>query len=334
MDFPRLSVLDAAAALAWLGRQGTRAIAALVFIGIALPPVGALLRPFVTEAVFVLLCIAFVRVDPAALRSYLGRPAVVLAATAWTMLVIPVLFGVSGLLLGLEARSPDLLLALMLQAVASPMMAAPAFAALMGLDATLVLVTLVASTTLTPLTAPVFARAFVGSGLTFSPLALGLKLFAILAGSALLAVIIRRVVGPAFIARYTEEIAGFTILVVFVFVGAVMENVAARFLAAPMAMIRLAALAFAVCFAVLGVTTLLFSWAGGGRALALGLMASQRNLGLMLAATGGALPDLAWLYFALSQFPIYLTPYLLTLLARRLPARLQIPLGSAGAPPG
>ena len=38
----------------------------------------------------------------------------------------------------------------MLQAVASPMMAAPAFAAVMGLDATLVLTTLVTATALTP----------------------------------------------------------------------------------------------------------------------------------------------------------------------------------------
>ena len=42
----------------------------------------------------------------------------------------------------------DLELRNMLQAIASPMMAAPALAALMGLDATLVLVTLISSTAL------------------------------------------------------------------------------------------------------------------------------------------------------------------------------------------
>jgi hypothetical protein len=47
-------------------------------------------------------------------------------------------------------------------------------------------------------------------------------------------------------------------------------------------------------------------------------MASQRNMGLMLAATGGALPDLVWLYFGLCQFPIYLSPQLLKPLVRRL----------------
>jgi BASS family bile acid:Na+ symporter len=74
---------------------------------------------------------------------------------------------------------------------------------------------------------------------------------------------------------------------------------------------------------LLAVTTLLFRSIGYERALALGLMVSQRNLGLMLAATAGALPATTWLYFALTQFPIHLAPYMLTPIARRLTARTQ-----------
>ena len=319
-----MSVLGApAAALGWLGRQGTRAIAALVFVAIAVPPIDALLKPFVSEAIFVLLCISFLRVNPAALRGYVGRPGLVLAATAWTMLVIPIVIGTIGLAIGLDGRTPDLYLALMLQAVASPMMAAPAFAAALGLDATLVLVTLVASSALTPFTAPVFAHLFIGSALTLAPLALGLKLLVILAGSALVALGIRRITGPAAIERHAEQIAGFNILVLFVFVAAVMETVAARLLAAPIVTVGLAALAFVVCFGVLGVTALVFARAGDERAFVLGLMASQRNMGLMVAATAGVLPDLAWLYFGLSQFPVYLAPQLLAPLARRMVARAR-----------
>jgi hypothetical protein len=44
------------------------------------------LKPFVTEAIFLLLCISFMRVDIAALRDHLRRPGIVVAATAWTML--------------------------------------------------------------------------------------------------------------------------------------------------------------------------------------------------------------------------------------------------------
>ncbi|MGZ5876117.1 MAG: Na+-dependent transporter, partial [Bradyrhizobium sp.] len=178
----RTNVAIPVQALAWLGNQGTRAIAALVFIGIALPPVGELLKPFVTEAIFLLLCISFMRVDIAGLREHLRRPGIVLAATAWTTLGVPFIVGVSCLATGLDTHLPDLYLALMLQGVASPMMAAPALAALMGLDSTLVLVTLVTSTALVPISAPLFAYAFFGAALTLSPLGLGLKLVAILAG--------------------------------------------------------------------------------------------------------------------------------------------------------
>ena len=325
MKFLIMFVLDATLALlSWLGRQGTRAVAALVVIGIAIPPIGALLKPFVTEAVFVLLCIAFLRIDTGAFSAYLKRPAIVLAATVWTSLVIPTLFGVSCLVFGLKGQSPDLFLGFMLQGIASPMMAAPALAALMGLDATLVLVTLITSTALIPFTAPLFAYVFVGPVLTITPLTLGVKLFAILAGSALVGLTIRRIAGLAAIKRQKERIDGFNILALFVFVAAVMENVVARFLNAPMITIGLAVLAFVVFFAVFCLTTLLFTFAGRDRALALGFMTSQRNMGLMLAATGGVLPDLTWLYFALSQFPIYLSPNLLQPLVRRILSRAQI----------
>jgi hypothetical protein len=80
-------------ALAWLGRQGTRAIAALVFIGIVVPPIGNVLKPFVTEAIFLLLCISFMRVDISALHDHLRRPGIILAATGWTNLGVPLIFG-------------------------------------------------------------------------------------------------------------------------------------------------------------------------------------------------------------------------------------------------
>src|ERR1700709_1337825 len=110
-------------ALAWLGRQGTRAIAALVVIGIALPPLGEWLRPYVTEAIFLLLCVSFLRVDLLALRDQLRRAGIVLAAAAWTLAAVPAIVGIGCLVTGADRHSPDLFLALMLQAVASPMMA-------------------------------------------------------------------------------------------------------------------------------------------------------------------------------------------------------------------
>lgn len=218
----------------WIGRQGTWAVAAIVVIGIALPSIGKLMKQYVTEGIFVLLCIAFLRVDITAVKNYLRRPTAVIVATAWTSFVIPLLFGLGCRALGLPGEAPELFLGLMLQAVASPMMAAPALATLMGLDATLVLVTLITSTALVPFTAPLFSLLFVGSTLSISPVMLALKLFAILAGAALVGLSLRRFLDVKTIERNKDLIDGFNILVLFVFVAAIMESVGTRMFTAPM----------------------------------------------------------------------------------------------------
>jgi BASS family bile acid:Na+ symporter len=137
----------------------------------------------------------------------------------------------------------------------------------------------------------------------------------------LVAAFIRRAAGIAAIRRHAAAIDGINILILLVFVAAVMGNVAGGVWADPVRIMLFAALAFAVFFALLGATALIFRKAGPERALALGLMVSQRNMGLMLAATSGALPGTTWLYFALSQFPIYLLPQLLKPIVSALRAR-------------
>jgi len=190
-------------------------------------------------------------------------------------------------------------------------MAAPSLAALMGLDATLVLITLVTGTALLPLVAPILAQLLLGEALTVSPAALGTRLGAILAGSLLFALLLRRLIGTAAIDRHGDAVNGVNILVLLVFVAAVMGDVAFMAWADPIAFAGMTALAFVIFGALLFGTALLFRGAGRIDALSLGIMASQRNMGLMVAAAGGALPSTAWLYFSLCQFPIYLSPLLL-----------------------
>jgi hypothetical protein len=311
-------------ALAWLGRQGARAVAVLVFLGIAVPSLGALLRPYVTEAIFLLLTISFSRVDTAALRNHFQRPALILMATAWTGIAVPLLFGAVALGTGVNVSMPGLFLGLMLQGVTSPMMAAPALASLAGLDATIVLITLVTGTALVPFVAPFFAYEFLGSTLTISPLALASKLTAMLAGSFVLATIIRRLTGAPALERHGDSINGINILLMLVFVTAVMGDVVPQSIANPRMVAEMALLAFGVFLALLLLTTLVFWRAGRTQALSLGLMASQRNMGLMLAATDGVLPGATWLYFALCQFPIYFSPVILKLIVPARSVRFKV----------
>lgn len=307
-----------AAALAFLGRHGTRAVAVSIFLGLALPPLAALFKPFVSEAIFLLLMLAFLRVDARELWAHIAKPGLVVMATAWIMLVVPAALGLVLLAVGLPDRVPDLFVALMLQASAPPIMAAPAFAALMGLEAALSLATLVLCMVVTPVSAAGFAEIFVGSALALRPVALGAQLLLILAGSALAAAVIRAIAGRAWVERQRERIDGLSVILLFVFAVAVMGGVTLRFLAQPLFVIGLVLVSFVLALGLTAVTTLVFAHAGRGRAFALGLACGHRNLGLMLAATGGAVPDLTWLYFGIAQFPIYLAPQLLKPIAQRL----------------
>lgn len=314
-----MSVLDAAAAaLGWLGRQGTRAIAASIFLGLAVPPLAAFFKPYVPEAIFVMLVLAFLRVDPKRLRSHVSQPGLVIAATAWMMLVTPAVMGGVFFMLGLKESAPGLFVALILQASSAPLMAAPAFAAILGLDAALTLATLILTMVVTPLSAPGFVHLFAGDALTISAPSLGFKLFLLLAGSALVATLIRWFAGSPAVERQRDRIDGFNVIVLFIFAVAVMDGVAARFLESPLYVIGLIALAFLLTAIQMASTALVFAASGRERALALGLTAANRNLGLMLAASGGLVPQETWLYFGLAQFPIYLVPLLIQPLARRV----------------
>jgi hypothetical protein len=307
----------AAAALAWLGRKGTLVVAASVFVGLAVPPLTAAFKPYLGEAIVVMLMLAFLRVDPAELRRHWRRPGLIAAATVWVMLIVPAVLGTLFLNLGLDRSMSGLFFMLVLQMSAPGLMSSPALAALMGLDVALTLASLIVSTAITPLTASLFTHVFLGTALA-SPLAFGLRLFLIIAGCAFAAGIVRRIAGRAWVEAQRERIDGLSVIAMFMFAVAAMDGVTGHFRADPLLVIQLTALAFTLALALIAITALVFLRAGRARALAIGLIAGNRNVGLMLAATGFVVPDVAWLYFALAQFPIYLLPHLLKPLTRRL----------------
>jgi len=306
-----------AAALSLAGRHGTLLAAASIFIGLAVPPLAAAVKPYLGEAIVVMLTLAFLRVDPSELRHHMTRPGLIAASTIWVMLIVPVVLGTLFLTLGTKERFPGLYFMLVLQMSAPGLMSSPAIAALLGLDVALTLASLIACTAITPITSSLFTQVFLGAAL-ISPLAFGLRLFVIIAGCAAAAAVIRRIAGREFIEAQRERIDGMSVIAMSCFAIAAMDGVVDHFIKDPLLVLALTLLAFALALGMLGVTALVFLRAGKARAFAIGLIAANRNVGLMLAATGFAVPDLAWLFFALAQFPIYLLPHLLKPFAQRL----------------
>jgi BASS family bile acid:Na+ symporter len=249
-----------AAGLAWLGRHGTPAVAVSIVVGIALPPLGALIRPYFAETVVVLLVLAFLRVDPDALRAQWTRARHMIVAALWSMLILP-LAGLTALT-ALEAITPGLLLALVLNAVAPPTFSSPALAALIGLNGAVSLALLIASTAATPFTAPALVALFFGSDVTIAPAALGIRLVLILAGSACAAIAIRALAGKPWVERQSERIDGLSVIALFGFALALMGDVLANAIAHPLMVLGLLALSTAVLLALGALTALVFLRSG------------------------------------------------------------------------
>ena len=306
-----------AAALSLVGRHGTLLVAASLFVGLFVPGMAAYCKPLLGPAIVGMLTLAFLRVDPAELRGHWGRPGLIAAATVWVMLATPAVLGTLFVLTGLNAGLPGLYFMLVLQMCAPGLTSAAALAAIIGLDVALTLATLIVCMALTPFTASLFTLYFLGAALP-APFTFGLHLFLVIAGSAAAAAVIRRLAGRETIERQREAIDGLSVLAMFLFVIAAMDGVLAYTLNDPLLVAGLTLLTFALALGNIVVTALVFAGAGRARALAIGLNAGNRNIGIMLIAVGFHVPDVAWLYFGLAQFPIYLLPHLLKPLARRL----------------
>ena len=299
------------------------ALALSVFVGIALPAAcGWVFKHVFVEALLVLLALAFLRVDPAELRRHLTRPGLIAAATIWTMLIVPAVLGT--LFLAFRPRSRACLGSIScwcckcrapgLMSVAGARSADGARRRTHARNAD-------RRDRGNAADRQPFHSCLSRHRRSLSPLEFGLKLFLIIAGCAVAAAIIRRIAGRGLDRAHREERYRRSERDRHVHVRDCGHGrrLCDHFRADPRLVIELTALAFLLALAShRALPAIVFQRAGRARAFAIGLIAGNRNIGLMLAATGFAMPDMAWLYFALAQFPIYLLPHLLKPLARRL----------------
>ncbi len=297
-------------ALSWLGAKGTLILPASLFLGLAWADLAALLRPALAPTVFVMLAMLMIRVDMVAARKHLASPLVPALGLVWTLVAMPILFA-GAIWLGSSLLSAGLILALIFWASAPPLFSTPALAYLLRLDPALALGFLLVAVAAHPVITPFFTALLTDGTTTVSPAELAQRLGMLVGGAAIIAVIVRKVIGVEQIHSASASFDGLNVIAMSIFAVALMDGIGARLLADPVYALGFIAFVTALSLICIFVTTALF-WAAGRRAAStLGFSAGGRNIALVIGALGASVPDDTWLFFAVLQFPIYCLPALL-----------------------
>jgi BASS family bile acid:Na+ symporter len=303
--------------LAFIGRYGTQGFAISIFLGLALPQFAAAARPMLAVTIFVFVGITFARVDSAALKTLLRRPAPLLLASAWLLLAPAVLVTLALTILGRQNLDPGLVLGLAVLAGAPPIMSAPAVAMLLGLQPTLIMAAVLGTTMLAPLISPVIANLVAGAVVPLDLWVLVQRLLLLIGGALIAAGLVRWWLGEARIRAHKAHLDGLGVVMYFLFAIAAMDGVLAAAMADPGRVARFLGVAFVLSLTGFAGAQLLLRPLPPADRFVLGYGTGQRNMGLLIAALGASTPDTTFLFFALAQFPIYLMPQIIKPLARR-----------------
>ena len=304
--------------LAWIGRHGTEGFAVSIFVGLALPQFAAAARPFLAVTIFVFTMLTFARAEEARVRALVTAPKPLILACLWLVLAPAALITLVVAGLGRENLDPGLVLGLAVMGAAPPIMSAPAVAMLLGIEPTLLLTAVLATTAAAPIVSPILVEFIAGAHVPLDVGVLIQRLLLLIGGAVGGALLLRRVLGMARIRANKETFDGIGVVMYFLFAIAAMDGVMEAALATPGRVAQFVGFAFLMAGLGFLAAWLVLRPLPAVQRFVLGYPTCQRNMGLLIAALGAAAPKSTFLFFALAQFPIYLMPQIVKPIARRL----------------
>jgi bile acid:Na+ symporter, BASS family len=306
--------------LASIGRRGTEGFALSIFLGLALPQLAAQARPLLPISIFCFTTVVFMRADFGVIGKLFARPAKLITGVVWLITAPALLIGLALALIGREHLDPGLVLGLAILGAAPPIMSSPAVAIIYGFEPSLIIACVLVTTVISPLLAPVLVEFLAGAAVPLDRSVLALRLLIFIGGGIVTAAILRRWLGRARIVAMKAPLDGFGVVMYFVFAIAAMDGVTQAAMSNPARVAIYLGIAFAL--SVFGIVSAYATLriARPTERFMLGYGTAQRNMGLLVAALGAGVPPTTFLFFALAQFPIYLMPWLLKPVAKRLAA--------------
>ena len=166
--------------LAAIGRAGPAALPGGLVLGLALPELAGVVRPFLAPIVFGILATTMVRAEIPLVATQLSRARRLTVTIAVAMAGLPALLAWLLPALGVPW---DLVQAIVLYALSPPLMASAFVALMVGLNYPLALVVSMVGTLATPLILPWLAVPLIGIELEISTAALALRLTLLVGGA-------------------------------------------------------------------------------------------------------------------------------------------------------
>lgn len=314
-----------------VGRYGTQGFAVSIFLGLAMPGAAAFARPLLGLCIFVFTMLTFLRADFRIIRRILREPGRLALACLWLVGAPGLVIGAALALLGRDALDPGMVLGLAIVAAAPPILSGPSVAALIGIEPSLLFSATVITTLASPLVSPVLAELVAGAAVPVDRWALTLRLALFIGSATAVALLARRIVGEERLIMHHRSMDGAGVICYFVFAVAAMDGVAEAILSRPGVVAAFVTGAFAVSLACLALSWAALRWMAPGDRLMFGYGAGHRNMGVLIATLGAAVPETTFLFFALAQFPIYLMPQLVKSIAPLLLRRTRAEPPVAGA---
>ncbi len=301
--------------LAGSARRGSPLLAVGVFGGLLIPPLAHAMHWFIAPNVVCMMTLVLLRVDLPAVFGHLRRPLRLAAIVGFQLVVCPPLAWLVFAHLGLD---PGIASGTVIFATGCAATSSAAFARLVGLDPDLSLLATLATTLLVPLTAPPIAFALTGVDLAITVAGFMARLALVVGLPLCISLVLRGVIGRERLVPFGPAVDGALVWLVVFYGFAVMDGLVPLLLVDPAWVAEACVVAFAAAFGLNAATTLAFSGIGWRDAATAGLMSGNRNMALYLAVLPGAADSRIALFFAICQFPLFLSPFLLRPVYRRM----------------
>lgn len=282
-------------------------LAASIFIGIAVPPLAAALKPFLLPLIFLLFLSAVLQVSFGDAAHTAVKDRATWIVLLWQLFVLPLLFYI----LLKPILSQQLHVFAVISMCTSAITATTALSRMFNLNSALSLVVGMAGAVLMPVPLYVFLRLLFGAEVELDLSVYLQRTFIFIVLPIVVAFVIRKIVSIQTDVWLQQKMPSVAMLLLVFFGLAVMDGVGELMIREPYRLLSYVVLAFCISIGVQLLSFVALYFLGARDATTAALLCAYRNMGLVAAIAGASLGEDFFIFLGVWQLPMYILPLLL-----------------------